>query len=414
MPATTPERPSRSADRDETVRAVPPRRAPLPVAAAVAALWAALVSYLPVALVLWLARLAEGDGSMGDAARIGLAGWLLGHGVPLETATGPLGLAPLALAVLAIWRVSRAGVHVSRAVGARRSGSMARAGAVALAVGVAYGGVGVVAAVAAGSPSISVSPPRAGFGLAVFGALAALVGALRTTGALGGVARWCPAVLRHGTRTGVVAALLVLGAGAGVTGLSVAISGADAGDTIGAYRTGAAGQAGITLVSVAYAPNATVWAASYLLGPGFALGADTAVRTSEVTLGTLPAVPLFAGLPNGPTGGVSAALLAVPVLAGMTAGWLLVRRRLREISVAPAPVGWSGLLTGAAVAGPVAGVLLGVVAIASGGPLGAGRLAEIGPVGWQVALAATGVVTSGSLIGALAARAVAAPVPALR
>ncbi|MEU8190853.1 cell division protein PerM, partial [Micromonospora carbonacea] len=89
-------------------------RAPLVVAAGVAAAWAALTSYLPVALVLGLAQLTEDAGSVTGALRAGLAGWLLGHGVPLATDAGPLGLTPLALTALAVWRLTRAGVHASR------------------------------------------------------------------------------------------------------------------------------------------------------------------------------------------------------------------------------------------------------------------------------------------------------------
>ncbi|KKK02323.1 hypothetical protein LQ51_20600, partial [Micromonospora sp. HK10] len=92
---------ARPADRDGRGPRVPaprsgaaPRgRAPLPVAAGVAALWAAVTSWLPVAVVLGLAQLSEDAGGLAGAARAGLAGWLLGHGVPLETSAGPLGLA---------------------------------------------------------------------------------------------------------------------------------------------------------------------------------------------------------------------------------------------------------------------------------------------------------------------------------
>lgn len=429
MPATTPDRPPRVAAPEEanlasretvrlrvrddpahreTVRLDAPRRkgrAPLVVAAAVATLWAALVSYLPVAVVMALARLAEDAGSVGGAARIGLAGWLLGHGVPLDTGAGTLGLAPLALAGLAAWRVSRAGVHVTRAIGARHRGSPGQALAVAGTVGIGYGVLGALAALVLDGGGLSASPARAGFTLAGFGALAALVGALRTTGALRVVARRVPPVLRDGLRAGVVAALLVFGAGAGAAGLAVAVGGGNASDMIGAYRTGVAGQAGITLVSLAYAPNAAVWAAAYLLGPGFAVGTDTAVRTTEVSVGALPAVPLLAGLPDGPVGGVGAALLAVPVMAGMAAGWLLARRMLRE-QRAPR---WSAVLGAAVLGGPVAGAALGAAAYVSGGPLGGGRLAEIGPVAWHVAAVAAVVVGVGSVVGAAATRAFAGP-----
>ncbi|MEO3744285.1 DUF6350 family protein [Plantactinospora sp. B5E13] len=384
-----------------------PGRAPLPVAAAVATLWAAVVSYLPVAVVLGVARFAEDAGSIGAAARLGLAGWLLGHGVPLQTAAGPFGLAPLALAVLAAWRLAQAGVHVSRAVGARHHPNLGRALIVAGTVGIGYGLLGALAAIALGDDGPTAAPLRALLTLATFGTLAALVGALRATGALGPLARRTPAVLRDGVRTGVVAAFLLFAAGAGVAGLAVATGGGEAGDMIGAYRTGVLGQAGITLVSLGYAPNAAIWAASFLLGPGFAVGTDTVVRTTEVSIGALPAVPLFAALPEGPLGGLGGVVLAVPVLAGMGAGWLLARRMLLTAADRHAsPPGWSTLLGAAAVGGPVAGVLMGGAAFFSGGPLGGGRLAEIGPSYWQVAAGATVVVLVGTLIGAVASRAV--------
>jgi hypothetical protein len=208
--------------------------------------------------------------------------------------------------------------------------------------------------------------------------------------------------LRHGLRTGVVAALLILAAGAAFAGLSVAIGGGQAADTIAAYRTGVAGQTGIILVSLVYGANGAVWAAAYLLGPGFALGTDSTVRLTEVTVGPLPTLPLLAGLPDGPMGAAGAAVLAVPVLAAMFAGWLLTRRLMQS------PDGrlpeWSLVLGPAVIAGPVAGVLLGVLAWFSGGSLGAGRLSEIGPSPWLVTLVAAAVVTVAASMGAAAAR----------
>ncbi|NES12724.1 MULTISPECIES: DUF6350 family protein [Micromonospora] len=389
----------------------PRGRAPLPVAAGVAAGWAALTSWLPVTLVLGLAQLSEDAGSLPGALRAGLAGWLLGHGVPLQTSAGPFGLAPLALTGLVVWRLTRAGVHVSRAIGARGGRSARQALTVGVAVGLGYALLGVLAAVTVSVGGVRVSPVRAGVTFAVVGALAALVGAVRTTGVSGLLARRSAPPLRDGMRTGLVAGLLLLGAGAGAAGLAVATGGGDAADMIGAYRTGVAGQAGITLVSLAYAPNATIWSASYLLGPGFAVGTDTAVRTSEVSVGALPAVPLLAGLPRGPVDGFGAALLAVPVLAGMAAGWLLARRLLRIAAEERTSVGWPAVLVPAALAGPVAGVLLGVAAAVSGGPLGGGRLAEIGPMPWQVAGVATLVIAVAALLGAAATRALTRAVP---
>ncbi|MFF5179550.1 DUF6350 family protein [Micromonospora sp. NPDC000316] len=422
MSPDTPDRPSRSggvgADDRSVDRATPRRRvpapragesprgrAPLPVAAGVAAGWAALTSYLPVAIVLGLVQLGADSTTLSGTLRTALAGWLVGHGVPLHTESGPFGLAPLALTVLALWRLTRAGVHVSRAIGARDSRSPRRALIGAGAVGLAYALLGALAAmlVSAGGPDVPLVRAAATF--AVVGTLAALVGATRITAVTRLLVARMPGPLRDAVRAGLVAALLLLGAGAGAAGLAVATGGGDAADMIGAYQTGVAGQAGITLVSMAYAPNAAIWSTSYLLGPGFAVGVDTAVRTSEVSVGALPAIPLLAGLPRGPVDGLGALLLAVPVLAGMVVGWLLARRVGRLAGPERAPRRWAGLLAPAALAGPVAGVLLGVAAAISGGPLGAGRLAQVGPVAWQVGVVAAGVIAVGALLGAAATRA---------
>lgn len=382
-------------------------RAPLLVAAGFATLWAALLSFLPVAAVIGLARTLEGAGGLGGAAQAGMVGWLLGHGVPLGTSIGPLALPPLLLTLLVGWRLNRAGLHVTRAIGARRSGSARDALLVAGAVGLWYAAFGALAALVAAGPGLTVSVPRAAVNFLILGVVGALVGSLRGTDALLVLARRMPPVLRHGLRTAVVAAMLILAAGAAFAGLSVAIGGGEAADMIGAYRTGVAGQAGITLVSLAYGVNGAVWAAAYLLGPGFALGTDSLIRLTEVTVGPLPTLPLLAGLPDGPMGATGAALLAVPVLAGMFAGWLLTRRLAGDPGGpgGPVPPEWP-LLTGAAlVAGPAAGLLLGALAAMSGGSLGAGRLAEVGPVAWQVGAVATAVVAVSALLGAAAARA---------
>ncbi|MBU2668754.1 hypothetical protein KOI35_35115 [Actinoplanes bogorensis] len=377
----------------------PQRRAPLPVAAAFATLWAALLSYLPVAAVIGLARTLEGSGGLGGAAHAGLAGWLLGHGVPIGTSIGSLGLPPLLLSMLVVWRLNRAGLHVTRAVGARRSGSTARALAVAFAIGLGYSLLGSVSALLVDGRGTEVTAGRAALNFFLIGGLGALIGSLRGTDALSVWAGRLPGPVRHGLRTGVVAALLVLAAGAAVTGLSVAVGGGQAADMISAYRTGVAGQAGITLVSLAYGVNGVIWAAAYLLGPGFALGTGSVIRLTEVTAGPLPTLPLLAGLPNGPMGASGALVLALPVLAGLAAGWLLHLRLARE-SAPP----WSLVIGSGLVAGPAAGLMLGLLAKVSGGPLGDGRLATIGPDPWAVGLVATLVLGVSAVLGAAAGK----------
>jgi hypothetical protein len=371
------------------------RRAPVALAAAVTTGWAALVSYVPVLMLVGLLTSITGGASWAGTFRFGTAAWLLGHGVPLSAGTGRFALVPLGLTVLAGWRVSRAGVHTGRAIGARRP---ARIGLAALAVAIVYGGLGTLAAVAVKGTA---SPVRAGLTLGGFALIFAGLGAAREGGRIRRTAASLPVPVRDALRTGTVAALLILGAGAAVAGVAVAVSGGQAGATLASYHTGVAGQVGLTLLCLVYGPNLAAWAAAYLVGPGFAVGAGTTVSAAKVSLGALPAVPVLAGLPDRAVAGLGPLLLVIPMAGGMAAGWLLVRRRLRLAAGGDGgPPGWAPLLGSAALAGPVAGVLLGLAGWASGGALGAGRLAVTGPSGWQVGLVGAIVVTVGALIAA--------------
>ncbi|AEV81792.1 hypothetical protein ACWT_0778 [Actinoplanes sp. SE50] len=417
--------------RRETVRVPVQRRppdragrAPLPVAVAFATIWAALLSYLPVAAALGLARTLEGQGGLAGAAKAGAAAWLLGHGVPIGTSIGSLGLAPLLLTVLVLWRLGRAGLHVTRAIGARHSGGVGAALLVAACVGGTYAAIGALTAHLIDGRGTDVSTARAASDFLALGVAGALIGALRGSDAVTTLARRVPVVVRHGVRTGLVAAFLMVGAGAAVGGLSVALGGGDAAKIISAYHTGVAGQAGITLVSVAYAGNAAIWSTAYLLGPGFALGTGSVIRLTQLTVHDLPTLPLLAGLPNGPVGGAGALLLALPVIAGAVAGWVLTQRlrygrahawRPGPGSGADAPEpAWSLLLGAGLLAGPVAGVVLGVLAALSGGPVGDGRLAQIGPAAWSVGLVAAIVAAISVILGASAARIFREPRPKRR
>jgi hypothetical protein len=73
-------------------------------------------------------------------------------------------------------------------------------------------------------------------------------------------------------------------------------------------------------------------------------------------------------------------VLALPYLAGVFAGVVTVR-------IAPTPVIEAAPLWGF-MAGTATGVLAGLAAAFAGGPLGSGRLAAVGPSGFQVALVA--------------------------
>jgi Family of unknown function (DUF6350) len=373
------------------------RGAPLAVAAVVAAVWASLLGLLPVVALAAVVGIGSGATPVG-VARISAGAWLLGHGAPVQTPADRITLVPLGLSVWIAWRLIRAGVHAARATGAHRDRSIWLAVRAGVAVAVAYGLVGAVIAELAATAEISVSPWRAAASCGLFAGIAATIGALGYGPAGRRLLRRLPRTLTDSARTGLAAAAFLIAAGAAAGGLALALAGGPATDMLVSFRAGVAGQAGITMLCLVFLPNLAIWGAAYLLGPGFAAGAGTVVSPGDVLLGPVPAVPVLAGLPSGPLSGIGPALLGVPLVAGLAAGILLARRSPL------AERGWGVLLGAAALAGPVAGVVLQLAAFASSGALGSGRLSQLGPVDWRVGLFATGVVTVGTVFGAATAR----------
>jgi len=167
----------------------------------------------------------------------------------------------------------------------------------------------------------------------------------------------------------------------------------------------------LTIGELAFLPNVVIWAASWFVGPGFALGAGSAVSPLGTSLGPIPAVPLLGALPTGAYDYGFAGLLVPVVFAFLVAvfarasvsaflgdGTVMVTRGRR----------WALLLGASGGMGVVAGSVLGVLAWASAGAAGPGRLAEVGPNPWWVAGLAFLEVGIGALLGLLAGRGAAA------
>src|SRR5690348_18349531 len=83
------DRPRPPADGPGPPRGPDRRRAPMPVAASLNALWAALVSFLPMlGTVAAVTLVAPHPPALAETIRFRVGGWLLAHGVPLRVA-GP-------------------------------------------------------------------------------------------------------------------------------------------------------------------------------------------------------------------------------------------------------------------------------------------------------------------------------------
>jgi Family of unknown function (DUF6350) len=146
----------------------------------------------------------------------------------------------------------------------------------------------------------------------------------------------------------------------------------------------------LAVAQVTVVPNLLVWAGAFAAGPGFAVGTGTAVTPGQVQLGPLPTVPVLGALPTPGDLPVWAwAVLALPVLGGLLAGYWIVENGISEVRTT---------LQDAATTALLAGGVWAVLGWLSGGPAGPGRLAQLGPSPWRLGLAVAAEVGAGALL----------------
>jgi hypothetical protein len=359
---------------------------PLLIAGGVAAMAAAgggLAVLVTLTAIGWITapHMGLGGGLSGVLRSAGVL-WLVAHHVEVTVrGVGRIGLLPLGLVLLPGALLERAGRWMAHAGHVTELRHVGYAGA---AIACPYALFTGAVAVASRTPAESSSLWQA----VCTGFLIALVaGGL---GAARGLASWRNLAVLLSPRPrsvllGAVAALAVL------TALGAVLAGASLAAHLHAYREavaslspGMGGSALLLLAGLSYLPNSVIWAIAYMLGPGFSVGIGTAVSPSGSALGAVPAFPMLAALPVGTRAAfppwVGFFILAMPYLAGALAGLMTVR-------IAPTPNLEAAPLWGL-VSGSLAGVVIGFAAKYSGGPLGSGRLASVGPVGAEVGLVA--------------------------
>ena len=137
----------------------------------------------------------------------------------------------------------------------------------------------------------------------------------------------------------------------------------------------------LTVGQIALLPNVVIWASSWLVGPGFAIGTGSAISPLGTAIGPVPAIPMLGALPSAASLEYGFLGLLIPVLAGFVSA-LVLRRKLVESlgSNATRPV----LVVTGLLIGIVGGAVLGLLAAASAGAAGPGRFIDVGPTPWLV------------------------------
>ncbi len=201
-----------------------------------------------------------------------------------------------------------------------------------------------------------------------------------------------------GLRAGLGTVATVMAAAAVLTTVALMLG---FGQVIALYESVQAGVLGgiaLTVAQLALLPTLVIWGASWLVGPGFAIGAGSTVSPIAVTLGPLPAVPVLGALPAEPSP-LGFITLLIPVLAAF-AGAIALRPRLMA-RLGDAPL-WPWALATAGVAAVVAGIAMAFLAFVAAGSAGPGRLAVVGPDPVTVGLWMFAETLIGATLGLLA------------
>ena len=337
----------------------------LAVRAGAHAALAAIVSWLAAVTLcvsVWLVSAPNTAGITGPL-RVGGQLWLLGHHAALDVPAGRVALAPLgftALVVFVLWHTAVA--PVTRPVHLAYT-----------AFGAATGYCLVAALVAAGAATGDVHPDTAQAVLfaVLFGALVPTAARWRRIAGFCDAPRWVATAARAAATAGAV---LVGGGAFALAGTMVAHL-PEAG-----WPRGVADGVGMFLLSLALLPNAVAWSASFVLGPGFAVGTGTGVSVLSAKVGALPVFPLFGALPRNGSRifPYDLAFLALPMAAGVMLAVVVLRAGHRALA---------DRVRAVVAASVVVALLAGLVATLSGGPLAGGRMATLGPSGWRTAAA---------------------------
>jgi hypothetical protein len=373
------------------------------LAGAVAAASTLLVC-LAGGVVGWFLTDAGAHGAPRDGLHVGALGWLMAHGAGVQVEGTSVTAVPLGLTLLAALVVWRLGLRLGDSVSGHGPDADAiadgmRDWTVASATALfttGYVAVAVVTHHLAATPATAPSIARL---LLWTVPLCGLVGGTAIGIGSGRAAIWTsflPLSLRAATAAAWRTLVWFLFLSAVVLVAALLVHWDGAADVMSQLHTSPGAATLLIGLSGLLTPNAALFSGSYLLGPGFAVGAHTLVSPTAVVLGPLPLFPLLAALPGtGPTSGWTVALLALPPLLAAVAVHCTLMRY-------PTPR-WDDAALRGVGAGLGCAVAFAFLAVLSGGAVGPGRMAVVGPFAFQVLLHGIATFGLGGLVGSMAA-----------
>ena len=310
---------------------------------------------------------ATWTGAVGIGARL----WLLGHGTPLATGTHMVTLIPLGLSILLAFACYAS---------ARRTGRPAWS---ALWAGVgAYTGVTLIVAVLAGARTpgqvvLAVAGAAIISTVGLGAGIAAHDEAMRRQ-VVAVYASRVPELARLAIRGGVLAVAWIVLAATALVLAWIFMGRTAALDIVHALHLSILDAVVLAVGQAMYAANLVAWGISWIVGPGFAVGAGSQFAPDVVVAGPLPAIPLLGALPDPSSVNSVAGFAPWLVVAAGIAAAVYVRRRFGALR-------WGQVALSTALIVVTVGVLISLVVGLSGGGIGPGRMGEIGPESLLVA-----------------------------
>ncbi|QGK71434.1 hypothetical protein GIY23_19685 [Allosaccharopolyspora coralli] len=323
---------------------------------------------------------AGGDFSLPAVLLAALPAWLAAHQVPLSISGAPLDVLPLLPTAFVVLLIAASCSGFARRAQLRSAAQTAR---VILVMGVVHATAGAVIAVLVRGGSVVAVPLDAFVWCGLTATTAAGLGMADRSGLITLVWSRVSEPVWTGIELGVrvllvvaMLAALVFLSGLGLSASQLFAASPSWGDGFG-----------MIVVSLLYLPNAMLAAWSFVVGPGFSVGA-LEVSPFGVRTGPVPDLPLFAALPASTGALWWFAVFVVPVVVGALLGWWC---RNADEAVVPRI---SAVLAGAAVVATAVGCL----ALLTGGRLGG---ADFEPVSMHAGWAALATVGWLAVPGAL-------------
>lgn len=318
-----------------------------------------------LALMVWAITPASGPDAAA-AMRGGVTAFALANLMPVDIGDATLSLPPLLLTA----------VPVTLLVLTARRGRFLPVGRYqeCVAVLVTAGVYGLVVAATTRGYSTPGAVPAGwvwtAFALAL---IATALGMLRGDSAWSGwFVRTLPGWARSGARGALVGSSALIGAGALVLSCGLILRFGIAVDIAAAAAPSWLDGLGMTLLGLAYLPNAVVAAVGFLSGVGFEFGPGTYSPLATSTV-DLPGVPLLAAAPQ--HSGRTLLGLACLILP-LAVGYLVARPAVGRL------VTRADRVAAAALAGVLTGTLLAAAALVAGGGVGDGRWSTMGVPAW--------------------------------